>query len=277
MKSKVTTSKKDMVVIVACLLFLLATLGSVGSSGRRRAKEAVCLSNLRRMGSAFLMFAEDNEGYFMEGWTNQQVAGPPHMRYWMEALRPYYDNPDLRCCPEATKTWWNADGSTGPGIDGGTFSAWGIFPSQDQCGEVSSWWEWVVACDYGSYGINAWVSNIEEGWNVWFGQKDIYWRTPNVAGAENIPLFGDHKWLDCWPNYTDEPPVAENQPYASQMSRICMNRHNGYVNWVFLDGSARPVGLKELWYLTWYRQYPINDVRQHPPIWPEWMRDFQDY
>ncbi len=281
MKFKVSLSRKDVVVTLACLAFLLATLGAVGATGRRRAKELLCLSNLGRWGQVFLDYAADNDSYFMAGWTNQQVPGPVYKRYWMEALRPYYVNGDLRCCPEATKTWWNADGSAGPGVDGGTFSAWGIFPSQDQCGEASSWWEWVAACDYGSYGINAWVSNIEEGWNLWLG-KDVYWRTPDVNGAENVPMFGAQKWLDCWPHYTDEPPVVEDQPYASQMSRICMNRHSSFVNWAFLDGSARKVGLKELWTLKWHREYDTCGPWTvcggiEPDDWPVWMRDFEDY
>jgi prepilin-type processing-associated H-X9-DG protein len=264
-------SKKDVVVTFVCVVFLLAALGAVGSSGRRRAKEAVCLSNLRQWGRAFLAFTGDNDGYFMKGWTNQQVQGPLHKRYWMEALRPYYDNPDLRCCPEASIPGTEI-GSSPWGISG-TFTGWGVFSGE--CGEPSTSWAWVVGCDYGSYGINGWVSNIEEGWNLWLG-KDVYWRTPNVAGAENIPLFGDHHFLDCWPNHTDEPPAYDGQNWgqAGQMGRVCMNRHNGFVNWVFLDGSTRKVGLKELWRLKWHREY---DVGYPPPAWPEWMQDFEDY
>jgi prepilin-type processing-associated H-X9-DG protein len=102
------------------------------------------------------------------------------------------------------------------------------------------------------------------------------WKTPNVEGAKNVPLFGDHHWLDCWPNHTDEPPEYDGQPWneGSQMGRVCMNRHSGFVNWAFLDGSARKVGLKELWILKWHRQY---DVDYPPPDWPEWMQDFEDY
>lgn len=272
-------SKKDVLAVLGCVVFLLATLGAVGSSGRRRAKEAVCLSNLRQWGTAFLAFAADNDGYFMEGWTNQQVVGPVHKRYWMEALRSYYLNPDLRCCPEAsipgTELGYGQYGGWG------TFTGWGIFSGE--CGEPSPSWTWVVGCDYGSYGINAWVSNIEEGWNLWLG-KDVYWRTPNVAGAENVPLFGGHQFLDCWPNHTDEPPQYDGQSWfdGSQMGRVCVNRHSGFVNWVFLDGSARKVGLKELWTLKWHREYDTcgewtrcGGVETED--WPEWMRDFEDY
>jgi hypothetical protein len=45
MGTKMSFSKKDLTVTLVCIVFLLATLGSVGVSGRRRAKEAVCLDS----------------------------------------------------------------------------------------------------------------------------------------------------------------------------------------------------------------------------------------
>jgi prepilin-type processing-associated H-X9-DG protein len=275
MKSRTSFTKKDVTVVAACVLFLLATVGSVGVSGRRRAKEAVCLSNLCQWGTVFLAFAADNDGYFMEGWTNEPVTGPPHTRYWMEALRPYYGNDhNLRCCAEAVVP--GTELGQGQYGGAGTFTAWGVFSGE--CGEPSSGWGWVVACDYGSYGNNAWTCNPPPGENVWWGQQDFHWRTANVAGADEIPLFGGHQFLDCWPNHTDEPPQYEGQPWfeGSQMSRVCVNRHSGFVNWVFLDGSARKVGLKQLWRLKWHRTFDVDNGPE-PGEWPEWMREFQDY
>jgi hypothetical protein len=255
MSSKAVFTKKDVVVIVFCGVFLLATVGSVGVSGRRRAKEAVCLSNLRQWGTVFLAFAADNDGYFMEGWTGESVAGPPHTRYWMEALRPYYgNNYNLRCCPEAVVP--GTDLGQGQYGGAGTFTAWGVFSGE--CGEPSSGWSWVVACDYGSYGNNAWICNPPPGHSVWWPyQQDFHWRIANVAGADSIPLFGGHQWLDCWPNPYDEPPNYDGEPWmnGSQMGRVCVNRHNGFVNWVFLDASARKVPLKCLWKLNWHRAF----------------------
>ncbi|NLZ06009.1 MAG: hypothetical protein GXY19_12620 [Phycisphaerae bacterium] len=50
----------------------------------------------------------------------------------------------------------------------------------------------------------------------------------------------------------------------------------------FTDGSARPVGLNELWTLTWHRGCSAGGpwtkaggVR--PEDWPAWMRRFKDY
>ena len=40
MKSRTAFSKKEVVVVLGCVVFLLANLGAIGSRGRQRAKEA---------------------------------------------------------------------------------------------------------------------------------------------------------------------------------------------------------------------------------------------
>ena len=66
------------------------------------------------------------------------------------------------------------------------------------------------------------------------------------------------------------------------MRRFCVDRHDGYVNAVFLDNSVRKVGLKQLWTLKWHRRYDTSGpwtkaggVRNEN--WPAWMRRFKDY
>jgi len=66
------------------------------------------------------------------------------------------------------------------------------------------------------------------------------------------------------------------------MATFCMNRHGGYVNGLFLDWSARKVGLKELWTLKWNRLYNTSGRWTkaggvQPEDWPQWMRTFKDY
>jgi prepilin-type processing-associated H-X9-DG protein len=66
------------------------------------------------------------------------------------------------------------------------------------------------------------------------------------------------------------------------MECYCINRHNGYINGLFLDWSVRKVGLKELWTLYWSPTF--NRAGEwtkaggvQPEDWPKWMRRFKDY
>jgi prepilin-type N-terminal cleavage/methylation domain-containing protein len=275
----------ELLVVIAIIALLMSILMPALARVRNQAKAVLCLSNLKQMGGAFAMYLDDNDNLFMKNWTgfsSSLFQELPHERYWMEALRQYYgDQGDARLCPSATKMGRSLSGLVSTGQfngTGGTDGAWGYFDGEI-CGKVSSSWPYVVACDYGSYGINSWVSNTEfdETWGT--SEDDIYWRKGSMKSAAYVPMLGDHKWLDCWPDYVDSPPQFDGQPWGSgsQMGRICMNRHNGYVNWVFCDYSVRPVGLKELWILMWYRQYPLRQALEHPPLWPDWMKRFKDY
>ena len=276
MKSKTAFTKKDIVVTFGCAVFLLANLGAVGSSGRRRAKEAVCFSNLRQWGAMFEMFTNDNNGYFMEGFNG--VAGTlpdgSDNNRWIKALGAYhkYDT-NFSCCPEATMPWYDVNGNDMhlAGTWRATFSAWGYYgPGTGR--ERAGWLKPFKS----SYGINGWVNNPDPGCGFPRKPQKDHWRTPNVRGTNNIPLFLDAGFYNRWPEHTDRPPDYDGQYWAGSddMVIFCMNRHNGAVNGVFLDFSARKIGLKELWKLKWHRSYNINAPL---PPWPEWMKDFTDY
>ena len=259
MKSKATLPKKDVVVILLCTIFLLMNIAAIGSGGRKRAKAMVCLSNLRQWGNIFQAYTNDNNGYFWHGpCTWEPGVGTTR---WLNRLRPYYgDNNDLRLCPEATNF-----NKRNP------FKAlkW-TAPSQ----------RYVLHNDYWSYGINWWICDAEEneaGHSFCEGTlfSQHWWRTPYVAGADGIPAFLGAGYYGSWPENTDPPQATENANiWAGGIGVYNMNRHQGHVNGLFLDFSARKIGLKELWTLKWHRN---EDTHGCPPIWPTWMQDFPEY
>lgn len=274
----------ELLVVIAIIALLMSILMPALARVRAQAKNVLCQSNLKQIGAAFAMYCDDFDTKLMRGWNEGSALFPvTHTDYWMEALRPYYGNAhDLRCCPTATKTQTNPDGSVNSAY--GTFSAWGVFPSSDQCGEPSSWWGAVTACDYGSYGMNAWLCDPPRD-APRFESHDVAtnnWRTCNIRGAAKVPLMGDEGWIDCWPDSKDEVPLYDGEnfgPYSatSHMVRICINRHSGYVNWVFMDYSVRPVGLKELWILNWHRNIDFDLKPTNQEFDSGWMKKFKDY
>jgi prepilin-type processing-associated H-X9-DG protein len=86
-------------------------------------------------------------------------------------------------------------------------------------------------------------------------------------------------WGQGDPPQFDAIPARENAPGPQN---ACINRHDGYINSLFLDWSVRKVGLKELWTLKWHRQFntagPWTKAGgADPEDWPAWMRKFKDY
>ncbi len=244
----------ELLVVISIIVLLTALLIPSLQRTRKQAKTVTCQANLRHWGIILNAYTDSNNGRFfrgvVDGWWND----------WIEILEPFYGKVGgLTCCPLATRT---AD-KGGVGI----YKAW-----KDKEG------------DYGSYGLSAWICNADPG--AVFGDER-YWRTPDVQGTQNVPVFVDCLGIAGWPDHTSAPPEHEGDlpgtiSLTEQMRTFCINRHNEGVNGLFLNWSARKIGLKELWTLKWHRQFDTNGpwtqaggVQQ--TAWPEWMRSYKDY
>jgi len=262
----------ELLVVIAIIAVLMAILMPALNRIRRQARTTACLTQLKNWALYFSMYTEENNGLFMEGFAGSALGN----NRWVKAMGNYYKwDSEITCCPNATKPWYDEFGNE-TGYRGtehwGSISAWGYY-------QRSGW----VKPVKGSYGINGWVNNPEPGYG--HGGKpsgpprdeaDWHWRTPAVKGAAYVPLFVGAQRYNVWPEQTDQPPPIDGADWSglSHMARVCLNRHDGFVNGIFLDFSGRKIGLKELWRLKWHREFRINDPL---PIWPDWMVHFKDY
>jgi hypothetical protein len=164
---------------------------------------------------------------------------------------------------------------------------------------------------YGSCGINDWVGNPakatnQNAFNNPNNGRERYWATPSVPGASNVPLFLGALWLGGTPLNIDEDTNGTGLPPSSAftyrdvvgqgttgrlygMCRFLVTRHRGEnQNALFVDFSARSVGVKELWSLKWHKEFDIRNgltlaggvtradwVRECGDS--EWMANFKDY
>ncbi len=117
-------TRLDAVVLLLSIL-LLWNFAAVGGSGRERARQAVCLANLKQLTSAWLSYAEGNDGRIVNGaagmdriWSNKRekawvgqcwasnfAAGgqlpkeTQNMRIGQGALWPHVQETRLYRCP----------------------------------------------------------------------------------------------------------------------------------------------------------------------------------
>jgi len=59
--------RANAVVLILCVALALMTLGATGESGRRRAREFVCLANVGQLAQGWLLFAEEHDGALVGG------------------------------------------------------------------------------------------------------------------------------------------------------------------------------------------------------------------
>jgi len=143
----------------------------------------------------------------------------------------------------------------------------------------------------GSYGINcnlfAPSMFADSGILAGGSRRELNVYALKQCGA--IPVLLDSVRPNAWMVKADERPpkreFSDDWPYSlliNDNTDLCINRHKGTMNALFLDWSVRPVGLKELWTLKWHGKFDTagpwtkaGGVERDD--WPLWMRRFRDY
>ncbi len=240
----------ELLVVIAIIALLMAILMPALQRVRKQAKVVLCRTNLKQWGLVWAMYTDENNSKFPD-----YMAGD-----WMQKLIEYYANSEklLYCPMTINKT-----------IEEGTPVRYSILSTG------------------GSYSLNEWIYDSDDTGG---GRRlEEYWRSTNHKGLNNVPVMADGAWrADGQPYETDAPPSYDGEPRSgvgttgNEMRIFSINRHDGFVNVLFMDWTTRKVGLKELWTLKWNTDYNIAGPWTtagfaQPADWPQWMRHFKDY
>lgn len=90
----------ELLVVIAIVAILSSVLMPVFGRARAAARGTACASNLRQIGQAFVMYAQDWEGRLPAVMPFMAIA--PAGQAWMPALQPYMKDARLWVCPENT-------------------------------------------------------------------------------------------------------------------------------------------------------------------------------
>jgi prepilin-type N-terminal cleavage/methylation domain-containing protein/prepilin-type processing-associated H-X9-DG protein len=269
----------ELLVVIAIIVMLVSILLPAVQRVRKQAKATACQANLRQWGILLATYTAENDGWLGDhpdkrpetgedwwGWGWWGPWGPDPDRQKLQ----YQTTRNIMCCPMASKP-----AKLTGACEGGTFLAWGSAP-----------WPSDPLRTYGSYGANGWVHG-------WYGSdpkwREFGWSSTDVKNAAAIPVFLDSAlpWSAWYGLLTEATPPPEFDAVPTvrtvyQFGPVCINRHDGYVNGLFLDWSVRKVGLKEHWTLKWHKQYNTRGPWTKaggvkPEDWLAWMRRFKDY
>ncbi|OHB59799.1 MAG: hypothetical protein A2173_00875 [Planctomycetes bacterium RBG_13_44_8b] len=128
MKSKMTYTKKDVVVALACVFFLLAGLGAVGDNGREHAKRIVCLANLKQLTAAYNVYADENDGSLplpptAGGWLQDLAIDTVHFMLQTGLTREIFYCPSNRNHQKYNDMFWMFNNQSWDGKKFASYSA----------------------------------------------------------------------------------------------------------------------------------------------------------
>jgi len=270
----------ELLVVISIIILLIAILLPSLQRVRKQARAVACQANLKQWGTTVALYTEDHEGRlprnFLVGYSIWFLVGSvvssddPNVPESLHRV----DTKGIACCPMAVKRGrghftLRVSGETRvEGWLGSTFEAWEMTSPGPP-----------FRC---SYGLNDWLfqHRFDESTPPRYRFRLPYTDIFSIRGRSKIPLLLDSTMPQSRPDNIFEPPPIPG--FGLGMAPFCMNRHNEYVNGLFLDWSVRKIGLKELWTLKWHLQYDTAGPWTKaggalPQDWPEWMRKFKDY
>jgi len=107
----------ELLVVIAIIAMLSSILLPALSKAREKGRQSVCISNLKQLTLAFIMYKNDNDGWYPpacadSGWGNPDLhrwhgerinTSSPFIISEQTPIYPYLKNKEIRACPSFKK------------------------------------------------------------------------------------------------------------------------------------------------------------------------------
>jgi prepilin-type N-terminal cleavage/methylation domain-containing protein len=251
----------ELLLVISIIAILAALLLPALGRAKMQAQQTACLSNLRQVTTAGLMYLNDTQGGFPYNASNLPGYDPTVAVMWFDSLTNYGATVQVELCPSTRPQPMN-----GSYAAGAADLAW--------VGQRND-----LSLQLGSYGANGWFTEFVSKGPTAFGYggypQFFLNKLSSVPKPGQTPLFSDQNYLEALPLETDkaasdlyfgQPPIGFQR---DAMGCCTILRHGGRtasssvpyssgqplpgaINMCFTDGHGELVKLPKLWTYYWH-------------------------
>jgi len=218
----------ELLVVIAIIAILAAILFPVFAQAREKARATTCLSNMKQIGTATMMYAQDNDENMPYGYA-YTWPGQKELYWWQDLDRPYVKNETVYTCPSASPhyayNYLRPKGLPNPLIK-----------------------DYIANAHIGPFYVKS-----QKEWVGTHGPFNNNWQNPSVPLADiedtagTIAIFDGFRsnevWAleqtDAWYNAGLGPGYVGDKPDKVIPTGHVAKRHNGGFNATFCDGHAK--------------------------------------
>ena len=231
----------ELLVVIAIIAILAAILFPVFAQAREKARQAACLSNLKQLGTAQMMYTQDYDETFPKAYH----ALPDGSDWaWYLEIQPYAKNTAIFRCPSDRNPMMIGQFLTGAyrktiedfGVS--IIANYDVMPPTDlqsvRVSQATAPAELISLVDMRDIG--AW-----KGWTGYWGVMPWHQDSPKGKYGTEY-LTGDEVMKDLLAAEAGNAATGQGQKFGPRVGTL---RHNGGENYIFADGHARHLRFRQ--------------------------------
>jgi prepilin-type N-terminal cleavage/methylation domain-containing protein/prepilin-type processing-associated H-X9-DG protein len=243
----------ELLVVVAIIAILAAILMPVFAQAREKGRQSYCLSNLRQMGAAMMLYTEDNDGFYPPVIERDGRRPVGFDSTWMGFINPYLKSPSVFI-------------DLSSGAPGEPLQNYGYAPTVRSQGYDA------ISLIVDPWGIALWeglggYSGRPLGWYL---QEVPSWNMAQIARPTETVVVCDHRYFE-W-GVMDRQMRYPAPRHIREQNIPLPDGHvapSGLINAVFVDGHVKGMKHERFWEIlpNYSRHFGFpRDVYRH--FWP---------